>query len=68
MTWRRWVSGLIGAAINSSAGSVAVVIVDPTDFDPFHGGLMKLAKVAFVLAIVGAAMWLKEHKIPGADV
>jgi len=35
MTWRTWLRGLIGAAINTAASSITVVIVDPNDFNPF---------------------------------
>jgi hypothetical protein len=49
---RLWGIGLLGAAINSAVGAVTMVIVEPQDFDPFGGGMVKLAKV-IVLAIVG---------------
>lgn len=63
-TMRRWGLGLIGAAINSAAGAIGVVIVDPEDFNPFDGGLMKLGTVMFTLGLVGAWLYIKEHPIP----
>jgi hypothetical protein len=65
---RLWGIGLLGAAINSAVGAVTMVIVEPQDFDPFGGGMVKLAKVAIVLAISGAALYLKTHPIPTDDL
>jgi hypothetical protein len=65
---RLWGIGLLGAAINSAVGAVTMVIVEPQDFDPFGGGMVKLAKVAIVLAISGAALYLKTHPIPADDL
>lgn len=62
--WRRWARGLIGAAINSAASSVTVVTVDPNAFNPINGGLAKLATVAGVSALFGAALYLKQHPLP----
>lgn len=61
---RRWGRGLLGAAINSAASAVTVVIVDPTDFSPLHGGLTKLLSVMGVAGIFGAALYLKQHPLP----
>lgn len=63
-TLRKWGLGLIGAAINSAAGAVSLVIVDPVDFDPFGAGGVKLLKVTIALAIVGAFLYIREHKVP----
>ena len=64
MNWRLWSRGLIAASINSIASSVVVIIVDPTTFNLFQGGATKLGQVAVVSAILGAALYLKEHPDP----
>ncbi|MEQ1726749.1 MAG: hypothetical protein ABL982_00110 [Vicinamibacterales bacterium] len=66
-TLQKWLRGLVGATINSAAGSTAIVVVDPGDFDPLSGGAIKLAKVAIALGLIGAGLYLKEHKLPGCD-
>jgi hypothetical protein len=66
-TLRTWGLGLIGAAINSGVGAVTMIIVDPKDFDPFGGGMVKLLKIAIVLAISGAALYIKQHPLPVDD-
>lgn len=65
-TFRRWSRGLLGAAINSAATAVSVVIVDPTDFN-VGGGLVKLLSVMGASALVGAALYLKQHPLPEED-
>lgn len=64
---QKWIRGLLGAAINSAASSVTVVIVDPIAFDPIHGGAMKLLSVFLVSAVAGAALFLKQHPLPDED-
>lgn len=63
MNWRKIGQGLIGAFLNGAASSVTVVIVDPTTFNLFQGGGVKLAQVALVSGILGAALWLKQHPV-----
>jgi len=67
MNWKLWGRGLIAAAINTIASSVVVIIVDPTTFNLFQGGATKLGQVALVSAILGAALYLKEHPDPWGD-
>lgn len=64
---RKWTRGLLGAAINSAASAVTVVVVDPIDFNPLNGGLLKLLSVMGVAAIFGAALFLKQHPLPEDD-
>ena len=64
---KKWARGLIGAAINSAASAVTVVIVDPSDFNPLDGGLTKLLTVMGVSALFGAALFLKQHPLPDED-
>lgn len=61
--WRRWVIGLVGAAVNSAATAITLVIVDPQDFWEWD----RLAKVMLVMGLVGAALFLKEHPMPEVD-
>ena len=63
-TIRQWGRGLLGAAINSAASAITVVVVDPAAFNPMNGGLTKLATVMGVAAIFGASLYLKNHPLP----
>lgn len=60
---KRWTLGLIGAAINSAASAISVVIADPHDFNPFEGGIQKLATVMITSAIVGAGLYIRQHPV-----
>jgi hypothetical protein len=63
-TLRKWGIGLIGAAISGAANGVTVMIVDPLRFNLFDGGARNLASVVIVSAMVGAALYLKQHTLP----
>jgi hypothetical protein len=67
MNWKLWGRGLIAAMVNSIASSIVVVIVDPTKFNLFQGGAIELGQVAVVSALVGAALYLKQHPDPWDD-
>jgi len=67
MRWDLWARGLFAALIGGASNGVAVVIVDPTTFNLFQGGAKKLGGVCLVFAIVSAALYLKEHPLPGLD-
>jgi hypothetical protein len=67
MNWRLWGRGLIAAIFSTVANSVTVIVVDPTTFNLFQGGAAKLGQVALVSALVGAALYLKEHPDPWKD-
>lgn len=64
MNWKMWARGLVAAVIAAVSNSVVVVIVDPTTFNLFQGGASALGQVAAVSALVGAALYLKEHPDP----
>lgn len=62
---RQWARGVAGAAINSGATAVTVLIVDPVGFSPATaGGWGKLLSAIAVSAVVGAALYLKQHPLP----
>ena len=63
MSLREWLHGLFSSLINGAAGAVTVVIVDPTDFNIFEGR-EKLIMVAVAMALVGAALYLKDKPLP----
>lgn len=67
MNWRLWSRGLFAAIINTIANGIVVIVVDPTTFNLFQGGAKKLGMVALVSALLGAALYLKEHPDPWAD-
>ena len=62
-TWKRWAASLIGAAINSAAGAITMVIVDPVDFNLFQGGARELGTVMLVQGIIGAGLYIKQHPV-----
>lgn len=59
----RWSKGLLSAVIHSVASTVVVVVVDPQTFN-LDEGLNKLATVALVSGILGAASYLKDTPMP----
>jgi plasmid maintenance system antidote protein VapI len=59
---RKWLRGLVAAVINGASTAVSTMIVDPRTFN-FDTGLGNLGKVCLVAAIVGAALYLKEHPV-----
>ncbi len=65
--WKFWLLGLLNAAIGGAAGGVLMVIVDPTDFNVFGGGLQKLATVCVAFAIVAIAGYVQKHPLPDDD-
>jgi hypothetical protein len=60
---RLWIRGLIAAVIAGASNAVTVMVVDPLQFN-LDGGLGKVGKVALVSALVGAALYLKQHPVP----
>ena len=60
---KKWLKGLISAAIGAAANGVTVSLVEPDTFN-FQNGLQSLLTVCGVSAIVAAATYLKEHPLP----
>jgi hypothetical protein len=58
-----WVRGLVAAVVSAAANSVTVMVVEPMHFN-LNEGLGKVGQVALVSALVGAALYLKEHPVP----
>jgi hypothetical protein len=65
--WRVWIHGAIAALINGAASSVAVVIVDPADFNLFQGGAAELGTVALTSAVLGLVTYMKTHPLPDPE-
>jgi hypothetical protein len=65
--WNRnvqlWVRGLFAAIIGGAANAVIVMILDPIDFN-LGAGAGKLTIAAGSSALVGAALYLKQHPLP----
>lgn len=59
-SWRKWLIGLTGAAINSAVSAVGLVVVDPHVFNEWG----KLGQMMLVMAVTGAGLYLKTHPIP----
>ena len=66
-TLRRWGIGLLGAAISGAANGIVVMLIDPQQFNLFDGGSTKLLSVFVASALVGAALYLKQHDLPIED-
>lgn len=66
MAWRLWVRGLVAAVINGASSSLAVMTIDPADFN-LETGAAKLGKVALVSGLMGAFIYLKQHPDPWDD-
>ena len=64
---RKWVRGLIGAAINSAATAITVVVVDPVTFNVMDGGFRELLSAMGISGLVGAGLYLKQHPLPDED-
>lgn len=64
MTWKRFWLGLIDAMLNSASSGVVVMLVDPADFN-LNDGLYNVAKVAIAGALLGMALYFKNHRLPG---
>ena len=62
-TVRKWLRGLVAAAVNSGASAVTVVVVDPFKFN-LQNGKSELLQVVIVSAIVGISLYLKDHALP----
>lgn len=63
MKWKKWLKGLISAAIGGAANSVVVIIVDPMTFN-LQEGAVKLGWVALAGVIIAVAMFLQQSPIP----
>lgn len=63
--WRNWVQGLIGAVINSVATGVVLIFTGLAS-DPMTGKIewARLGVACSILAIFGAALYLKQHPTP----
>ncbi len=61
--WRNWVRGVIGGAIGGMANAITNVLVRPDVFN-FSEGWNDLWHSAAVSALVGAALYLKNHPTP----
>lgn len=64
MAWKLWLRGLFAAVISGASTGVTLIAVDPMDFNMETAGLVRLGKVATVMAAVGAALYLKQHPDP----
>lgn len=59
-TQTQWLQGLIGAVLNAAATGILLLITDPTHFESWT----RLPAAMGAMALVGAALWLKQHQFP----
>lgn len=62
-SWAKFFHGLIAAAINATASSLVVAMVDPQDFNIWDGRA-KLGAVAAASAFFGVITYLKNTQLP----
>lgn len=67
MTLKKWLRGLVGAAINAGVGAITIMAIDPTTFNLFHGGAKELGAAMLSQAVIGALLWAKTHPVPIDD-
>lgn len=60
---KKWLRGLISAAVSGGAASIAVIIVDPATFN-LTEGLRKVVTVGLISSLIGVANYLKKSPIP----
>jgi len=63
MKWKKWIKGIVSAAIGGAANGVTVMVIEPTSFN-FQEGLSNLGAVCVVSAIIAIAMYLKKSPLP----
>ncbi len=61
--WRTWVRGVVGGAIGGGANAITNVLVRPDVFN-LEAGWTDLWHSAAISALVGAALYLKNHPTP----
>lgn len=59
---RRWLRGLVGAAVGGAANSVTVMIVDPANFN--LSDFRKLGVFALVSTVISLALYLRQSPVP----
>ncbi len=67
-TWVQWLHAIAAAFIGGAAGTLSVMIVDPTNFNFTEPGLIKTAKIAFVAGLIPVLAYLKKYPTPGDTV
>lgn len=67
MNWKAWLHGILAAAIGAGATGFSTVIVSPQTFNFTHAGLINLAQVCGLSALLAVAAVLKQSPLPPAD-
>jgi hypothetical protein len=68
MTTKAWLHSLAAAAIGGAASAVLTPIAMPDTFNFSHDGLINIAKIAIIGAIVPVLTLLKQSPLPTAEV
>lgn len=66
MAWKLWLRGLLAAVIAGASSGVTLIAIDPLDFN-LETGLVRIGKVALIMALVGMGLYLKKHPNPWED-
>ncbi len=66
MTWKKWVTGLIGAFIQGGASSITAGVIAPDSFN-FGDQLSNVMWLSLISGIFGAALFLKTKPLPGLE-
>lgn len=66
--FKAWLHGLGASTIQAAAGALGGMVTLPTVFNFSHDGLLNVAKVMTVPAILAAAGYLKQSPLPASAV
>ena len=65
---KRWIAGLVGAAISGGAAAVTasatVIAMDPKDWGTFHSALRLFAFTFAIPALISLMKYLQMHPVP----
>lgn len=68
MNIKQWIHALAATAISAAASGITAGIVDPQAFNFSKPGLVKLAELCGVNALVAVSAYLKQSPLPSDSV
>jgi tetrahydromethanopterin S-methyltransferase subunit C len=63
-TFWKWFYGMLTVGISAAASGVTAAVVAPASFNFSHAGLIKLAELCGVNAMIAVAAYLKQSPLP----
>lgn len=68
MSPKQWIHALTATAISAAASGITAGIVDPQAFNFSKPGLVKLAELCVVNALVAVSAYLKQSPLPSDSI